>query len=149
MLLGRRLGGVGRLTPQHGDLGARLGVGAVDRRERQDGPLVGAVAGERGPAESKKRLVERLFDVIYGTGDNLHIIDEVVAADYVQHNPLAGQGREDLRQFFEQLVPLPDWLDSRGTVAVNLIAEGEFVVRQEIRTHGLLIDVFRVRDGLL
>lgn len=99
--------------------------------------------------ESNKRLVERLFDVIYGTGDNLHIIDEVVAADYVQHNPLAGQGREDLRQFFEQLVPLPDWLDSRGTVAVNLIAEGEFVVRQEIRTHGLLIDVFRVRDGLL
>lgn len=42
--------------------------------------------------ESNKRLVERLFDVIYGTGDNLHTIDEVVAADYVQHNPLAGQG---------------------------------------------------------
>jgi predicted SnoaL-like aldol condensation-catalyzing enzyme len=34
-------------------------------------------------------------------------------------------------------------------VVVNLIAEGEFVVRQEIRTHGLLLDVFRVRDGLL
>lgn len=62
--------------------------------------------------------------------------------------PLPARG-EDLRQFFEQLVPLPDWLDSQGTVAVNLIAEGEFVVRQEIRTHGLLIDVFRVRDGLL
>ena len=99
--------------------------------------------------EANKQLVSRLFEVIYGTGDNLQILDEVVAEDDVQHNPLAGEGREGLRQFFQRLVPLPDWLDSRGTVVVNLIAEGEFVVRQEIRTHGLLLDVFRVRDGLL
>ena len=99
--------------------------------------------------EANKQLVSRLFEVIYGTGGNLQILDEVVAEDYVQHNPLAGEGREGLRQFFQRLVPLPDWLDSRGTVVVNLIAEGEFVVRQEIQTHGLLLDVFRVRDGLL
>ncbi len=99
--------------------------------------------------EANKQLVTRLFEVIYGTGDNLQILDEVVAEDYVQHNPLAGEGREGLRQFFQRLVPLPDWRDSRRTVVVNLIAEGEFVVRQKIRTHGLLLDAFRVRDGLL
>ena len=65
-------------------------------------------------------------------GDNLQILDEVVAEGYVQHDPLAGEGREGLRQFFQRLVPLPDWLDSRGTVVVNLIAEGEFIVRQEM-----------------
>ena len=42
--------------------------------------------------EANKQLVSRLFEVIYGTGDNLQILDEVVAEDYVQHNPLAGEG---------------------------------------------------------
>jgi predicted SnoaL-like aldol condensation-catalyzing enzyme len=102
------------------------------------------------PLEENKRLVSKVFEVAYGQGDNFHLLDEVIAEDYVQHSPNVGQGREGVKRFFmEQMVPLPDWLDARGTVAVNLIAEGEFVVRQEIRTHGMLVDIFRVKDGLL
>jgi predicted SnoaL-like aldol condensation-catalyzing enzyme len=63
--------------------------------------------------EANKQLVSRLFEVIYGTGDNLQILDEIVAEDYVQHNPLAGEGREGLRQFFQRLVPLP-YCSTRG-----------------------------------
>jgi predicted SnoaL-like aldol condensation-catalyzing enzyme len=100
--------------------------------------------------EENKRLVAKVFEVAYGRGDNFHLLDEVIAEDYIQHNPDAGQGLEGVKRFFEEvLVPLPDWLDARGTVEVNYIAEGELVVRQEIRNHGMLVDIFRVRDGLL
>jgi predicted SnoaL-like aldol condensation-catalyzing enzyme len=95
-----------------------------------------------------KRVVEHLFEVIYGNGDDLDVLDELVAEDYIQHNPQAGQGRAGLKRFFAELVPLPPWLDASGAVTVNLIAQGDLVVRQEIRTHGMLVDVFRVRDGL-
>jgi predicted SnoaL-like aldol condensation-catalyzing enzyme len=100
------------------------------------------------PAAANKRIVERLFDVIYGKGDDLDVLAEIVARDYIQHNPEAGQGRAGLERFLERLVPLPAWLDGRGTLAVNLIAQGDMVVRQEIRNHGMLVDILRVRDGL-
>ncbi|WP_066555845.1 nuclear transport factor 2 family protein [Croceicoccus bisphenolivorans] len=99
-----------------------------------------------------KEVVRRFFaEIPYGPGDNLHVIDEIVAEDYVQHNPDAGQGREGLKHFFTNVIPLPipAWLDASGTVSVNLIADGDFVVRQEVRTHGMLIDIFRVDNGLL
>lgn len=99
-----------------------------------------------------KALVERFIrEIPYGPGDNLHVIDELVAEDYVQHNPHAGQGREGLKQFFRDVVPLPltGELGPEGTVAVKLIAEGDLVVRQEIRVNGMLIDIFRVREGQL
>ena len=99
--------------------------------------------------EKNKKLVARLFEVVYGNGDDLDVLDELVAEDYVQHNPLAGQGREGLRAYFKELVPLPEWLDASGTLAEHYIAEGEFVVRQELRNHGMLVDIFRVEDGVL
>ncbi|MBQ7806091.1 nuclear transport factor 2 family protein [Rhodococcus sp. (in: high G+C Gram-positive bacteria)] len=101
--------------------------------------------------EKNKRLVERLFEVIYGQGDNLHIFDEVVAEDYIQHNPIAEQGRAGLRDLFTKAIPLPlpDELSKDGTQHVNLIAEGDLVVRHELRTNGMLVDIYRVENGLL
>src|SRR6478735_8211643 len=99
--------------------------------------------------ESNKQVVERMFEVVYGDGTNFEILDEIVPEDYIQHNPSAGQGRDGLIKWFREIVPLPEWLDASGTVAVHLIAEGDFVVRQEIRTHGVLLDVFRFEDGVL
>jgi predicted SnoaL-like aldol condensation-catalyzing enzyme len=99
-------------------------------------------------AAANKRVVERLFDVIHGTVDDLDVLGELVARDCIQHNPAVGQGRAGLESSLRGLVPRPPWLDRRGTVAVNLIAQGDLVVRQEVRDHGMLIDVLRVRDGL-
>lgn len=100
--------------------------------------------------EKNKGLVTTLFDIIYGTSlVDIALIDRLVAEDYIQHNPLVGQGREGLRSFLHQIVPEPKELDAVGTLAVNLIAEGDYVVRQEMRTNGMLVDIFRVKDGLL
>jgi predicted SnoaL-like aldol condensation-catalyzing enzyme len=98
--------------------------------------------------EKNKEVVAKLFEVIYGEGDNFHLLDQYVAEDYIQHNPNAGQGREGVRRFFEDvLIPLPYRHEPREVI---MIAEGDYVVRQEIRNHqysGMLVDVFRLKDG--
>lgn len=100
--------------------------------------------------EKNKAAVTRLFDIIYGASlDDIALIDGLVAEDYIQHNPLAGQGREGLRGFLHKIVPEPKELDPADTLWVNLIAEGDYVVRQEVRRNGMLVDIFRVKDGLL
>lgn len=99
--------------------------------------------------ERNKDVVKKWFAMIYGDGSNLALIDELIAEDYVQHNPEAGQGREGVRRFFTEVlpIPLPPYLDASGIQTEDYIGEGEFVVRMENRTNGLLIDVFRLRDG--
>lgn len=101
--------------------------------------------------EANKELVRRLIDgLFYGDGTGIdQTIDEVVGAEYIQHNPLAGAGRDDLKKFVHQLVPLPEHIDRSKVLEVNYLAEGDRVMRQELSTHGMLIDVFRVEDGKL
>jgi len=61
VLLRLRLGGVRRLSPEHGDFGARFRVGAVHRRERQDRAFVRAVADKRRPPACGWCLFQRFF----------------------------------------------------------------------------------------
>lgn len=105
-----------------------------------------------GEVERNRNLVERFFrEVPYGPGGNLDVIDELMAEDYIQHNPLAGQGRQGVKEFFTNVIPLPltGDLSAEGTLHVNIIAEGDLVVRQEVRRNGMLVDIFRVKDGKL
>lgn len=102
--------------------------------------------------QRNKALVERFFrEIPYGPGDNLDLIDELMAEDYVQHNPLAGQGRQGVKDFFTNVIPLPltGDLAAEGTLYVNIIGDGDMVVRQEVRTNGMLVDIFRVENGQL
>jgi len=100
--------------------------------------------------QRNKELVERFYrEIPYGPGGNLHVIDEIMAEDYVQHNPLAGQGREGVKDFFTNVIPLPltGDLHADGTLYVNIIAEGDLVVRQEVRKNGMLIDIYRIENN--
>lgn len=100
--------------------------------------------------ERNKDVVRAVFGIINGTSlDDIAKIDRLVAEDYIQHNPVAGQGREGLRAFLHKIVPAPKELSPSNTLSVNFIAEGDYVVRQEMRKDGMLIDIFRVKDGLL
>jgi predicted SnoaL-like aldol condensation-catalyzing enzyme len=100
--------------------------------------------------DKNKELVSRLFQIIYGTSlDDIDLIDEIVAEDYVQHNPRAHQGRSGLKEFMKVIVPEPKELDPKDTLSVTYIAEGSLVVRQEMRSNGMLIDIFRIENGLL
>lgn len=101
--------------------------------------------------DRNKALVERLFNIINGTlVERITEIDELVAADYVQHNPRVPQGREGLRAFLQLIIPLePKEIDPAGCLSVTLVGEDDYVVRQELRTDGMLVDIFRIQDGKL
>jgi predicted SnoaL-like aldol condensation-catalyzing enzyme len=114
-------------------------------------PSVGAESAAQGSkTEHNKQLVQRLFAIIYGTSlDDIALVDSLVALDYVQHQPRATQGREGLKAFLRIIVPEPKELSPKNTISVNYVAEGDYVVRQEIRKEGMLVDIFRVENGLL
>lgn len=131
----------------------------VVRASQQRCGGTGSAAGDRREHDSRasdrrteinKRIVERLFAIIYGTSiKDIDCIDDIVAVDYVQHNPRAAQGRAGLKEFLRVIVPPPKELDPKDTLSVTYIAEGNLVVRQEMRRNGMLIDIFRVENGLL
>ncbi|MEZ4658224.1 MAG: ester cyclase [Caldilineaceae bacterium] len=51
-----------------------------------------------------KMLLQRFFQAIYNQGD-LDVADEIVAANYINHNPVPGEapGREGLKAFVAHL----------------------------------------------
>jgi predicted SnoaL-like aldol condensation-catalyzing enzyme len=105
-------------------------------------------------SERNKRVVDRFFKEVMHESANpdLDKLDELVHEDYIQHNPLAGQGRAGLRNFIEHVIPTLEGdaeVFKSPLLKINLIADGDMVVRQEIRQHWMLVDVFRVEDGWL
>ena len=106
-------------------------------------------------------LAQRFADAI-SAGD-VERLDEIVADDYVQHNPGAPQGRDGLKSYFASIIKA--FPDGKATVE-DVITDGETLVgrfkhtgthtgefmgigatnrRAEIRT----IDIWRVRDNKL
>jgi predicted SnoaL-like aldol condensation-catalyzing enzyme len=105
--------------------------------------------------QKNKELVARFFQEFFtGPADaniNHLALNELVHENYVQHNPLAGQGREGLRNFLVNIYPkmATKALVESKQLRVNLIADGALVVRQEVRTEWMLIDIFRIQGGWL
>jgi predicted SnoaL-like aldol condensation-catalyzing enzyme len=109
----------------------------------------------RAQEEKNKELVARFFREFFtGQPDpniNHDALNELVHENYIQHNPLAGHGREGLRNFLVNVYPKmasQALIDSKQ-LRVNLIADGDLVVRQEVRKDWMLIDIFRNQDGWL
>ena len=78
-------------------------------------------------------LIQRLFEEIYSQG-NLTVADEIVAADYVSHNPAPGEapGREGLkasvaylrRAFADLHVTIEDQVTEGDSVTTRFIISG-------------------------
>ena len=68
--------------------------------------------------DQNKQRVAELFDA-FRTGDTSRF-DTLIAADYRQHNPQAGDGLETVKGLFEQLGPL-------DVDVHRVIAEGDLV----------------------
>lgn len=76
-------------------------------------------------AEQNKRVIKRLFDEVYNA-KKLDVLNEVIAADYVDHNPAPGQqaGPEGLRRFIQMVaMAFPD----NHLVIDDMLAEGDKV----------------------
>ena len=77
-------------------------------------------------AEQNKAILRRFFEEIFNNGD-LSVADEIVAADYVNHNPAPGEtpGLEGLKEFVTNLrTAFPDV----SFTIDDEVAEGDKVV---------------------
>ncbi len=89
--------------------------------------------------EGNKQAVTRFFDA-FRTAD-VAAFDDLVAEDYAQHNPQAGNGRAALKEFLAAVGPL-------DVQVHRMVAEGDLVaVHGHLRTWDMAaMDIFRFDD---
>jgi predicted ester cyclase len=114
-------------------------------------------------AEEDKVVARRLYEEVFGSGD-LELLDDIALDEYVEHNPLPGQGR-GLRGLKDRVAALRDALAPRFTIE-DVIAEGDKVVVRWTNSGSHVgefagipptnkdfmiggIDIYRVEDGKL
>jgi len=112
---------------------------------------------------TNKQLVRRLYDEVLN-GRNLGLVDELVRADYIEHDPLPGQGvgLDGVKDRFTMLI---QGLDPHFTIE-DMVAEGDRVVVRWTNTGTQVgdflgipatgrtfsipgIDIYRIKDGKL
>ncbi|MGN6598543.1 MAG: nuclear transport factor 2 family protein [Actinomycetes bacterium] len=90
--------------------------------------------------DSNRELVERLFQAMC-SGD-LDVIDELVADNFVQHNPQVQSGRQAFRDFIGAVAPVE-------SKVYRVLADGDLVaIHHHFVSFGsAVVDIFRVVDG--
>jgi predicted SnoaL-like aldol condensation-catalyzing enzyme len=89
--------------------------------------------------ERNKQTVARLFDA-FRAGD-VDAFDELIAEDYVQHNPHAGNGLQAVKEFFRPVGPV-------DVDVYRVIADGDLVAaHSHYKTFDMAgIDIWRFDD---
>jgi predicted SnoaL-like aldol condensation-catalyzing enzyme len=89
--------------------------------------------------ERNKQTVARVFDAF--RAGNVDAFDDLIAEDYVQHNPQADNGLQAVKEFFRPVGPV-------DVEVYRVIAEGDFVVAHSYyktwNTAG--VDIWRFND---
>jgi len=89
--------------------------------------------------ERNKETVARVFDAF--RAGNVDAFDDLIAEDYVQHNPQADNGLQAVKEFFRPVGPV-------DVEVYRVIAEGDFVVAHSYyktwNTAG--VDIWRFND---
>jgi steroid delta-isomerase-like uncharacterized protein len=109
-----------------------------------------------------KEIMQRFFDELFNRGD-LSVADELVASDYVNHNPVPGEtpGREGLKAFVAYLratfpdlhITIEDLISAEDKVVTRMsitgTQQGEFAgvpaTGKTVQVGG--INIHRLRDG--
>jgi predicted SnoaL-like aldol condensation-catalyzing enzyme len=110
---------------------------------------------EAGQLEANKDLVRHFYDAFYGaraTGD-VDVIDQFVAADYIQHEPGVPPGRDGLKELIRNAAGR----SPKAPALLHLVADGDVVMAHQIvpgsDPAGPLaaegVDIFRIADGML
>jgi predicted SnoaL-like aldol condensation-catalyzing enzyme len=89
--------------------------------------------------ERNKQTVARLFDA-FRAGD-VDAFDELIAEDYVQHNPQAGNGLQAVKEFFRPIGPV-------DVDVYRVIADGDLVAaHSHYKTFNMAgVDIWRFDD---
>jgi predicted SnoaL-like aldol condensation-catalyzing enzyme len=93
------------------------------------------------PTERNKQTAARLYEAF--RRKDVEAVDDLVAEDYAQHNPQAGNGRAALKEFIAAVGPL-------DVEIYRMVAEGDLVaVHGHLKTWDMAaMDMFRFdHDG--
>jgi predicted SnoaL-like aldol condensation-catalyzing enzyme len=100
-------------------------------------------------AEANKNMVVYFYQELFGN-KNIDIVDEYIAEDYIQHNPLVADGRQALKD------ALSVWFKDAQKENVDfqrVIAEDDLVVVHTRSVFGgktvSVIDIFRIENGII
>jgi predicted SnoaL-like aldol condensation-catalyzing enzyme len=99
-------------------------------------------------AAKNKKIVVEFYQRLFGDKD-ISAIDQYIAEDYIQHNPIAADGRQALKEFAKT------WIVSQPKTQVDfqkVVADGDLVVLHIKTKSGTgklmsLVDIFRLKDG--
>jgi predicted SnoaL-like aldol condensation-catalyzing enzyme len=99
--------------------------------------------------EANRRLVATMYERVLKPLDSARV-DEFLARDYVQHNPLAATGAQGLKDFL-------DWARGRAPAAEHrvkrMFVDGDYVIAHvHVIIHpgdtgSAVVDIFRVANG--
>ncbi len=104
---------------------------------------------------ANKRLVYDMYRIVL-QGGYADRAGEFIAADYIQHNPNAGQGLAGVQDYIRNTRPERPLEDKLELPLIHLMAEGDFVqtafVRAETDSAGetyysTWFDLYRIEDG--
>ena len=92
--------------------------------------------------DNEKTLLTFMRDCMHG--DDLSLIDTLVAEDYVQHTPGIGQGRVGVRKYIEEVAyRRPGRKDWRP---VQIFSVGDMVILHKISATHVFADFVRFND---
>ena len=89
--------------------------------------------------ERNKDIVRRLFDAM--RSGNVDAFDDLIAENYVQHNPMAENGLAAVKAFFAQIGPV-------DVQVYRMIAEGDlFAAHSHYRSiNAAVVDIWRISE---
>ena len=92
--------------------------------------------------DNEKTVLRFMDEVMHG--DNLDLLDELVAEDYIQHTPGIGQGRAGVRTYIEEVGhKRPGRHDWRP---VQIFSQGDMVILHKISGTHVFADFVRFND---
>jgi steroid delta-isomerase-like uncharacterized protein len=77
--------------------------------------------------DANKRLVRRLHEAVWNEGD-LNVVDEVIAEDYVEHNPAVPEEIRGREAYKANVTAFREAFSGFDIVIEDVIAEGDIVV---------------------
>ena len=111
-----------------------------------------------GPEDRNRAVVLRYFDEVIN-GRNLDLLDEILAEDWIAHNPGEPNGREGLKQYFAGMF---EAFPEVHADVKRIVAEDDLVVTHSHYTgavadrgndwapgSGATADFFRLEDGVI
>ncbi len=104
---------------------------------------------------ANKKLVYDMYRIVL-QGGYADRAGEFIAADYIQHNPNAGQGLAGVQDYIRKTRPERPLEDKLELPLINLLAEGNFVQTAFVRTekdsagntyYSTWFDLYRIENG--